>query len=163
VQEDNRAAKLKIQEGDRAAKLKIQELENDLKISREENRAPQNRLGQVNKISGDACRTVEDVPLEHGEGFRPSGLDDQAQQQISQLGLEGHDHQGDSLNSRLGHDYDAYNFDHRVSTDDEVMDDVEFEEKHDPDTLIDHDSFEHGRGSHASQLDNKVRQQDTQV
>jgi hypothetical protein len=99
--------------------------------------------------------------LEHGSAFHPLKLDDQVQQQDSELGHEAHDHQGDSIDSRIGHNYDTYGFDHRAS-DDEVMDDVEYENEHRPDTKINHRSHEPGQGPRYSQLSNQVQQQNFQ-
>jgi hypothetical protein len=143
-------------------KKKLQLEKKKLKASLKGSRKKlENRLEQATKMRSRGLERLEEISLDHGEESRSSELDDQAQQQDSQVAPEAQVHQKGSLDSRLGHNYDAYSFDHRVS-DDEVMDDIEYEEEHDPDTPIDHDSFEYGRGSHSPQLDNQVEQQDYQ-
>jgi hypothetical protein len=138
------------------------DLERCLEASRKDYRETKIILEQVTQMLGLNQARLGDLSLERGKESRPSRLDDQVQQQDSQLCREVSDHQGEYLDSRLGHNYDTYGFDHEVS-DGEVMADVQYEEEHDRVTMIDHCSLEDIRSPGSLQLDHQVQQQDSQV
>jgi myosin heavy subunit len=113
-----------------AAETKIKGLET-------EKRHLEDRLDQVNKISGTATHVL----FEYSGGRRSSRLDDQVPQQHPQLDHEVHDHQEGVQDSESEDDIADYNFRHGVDLEDNNHNDerMDHEAEYDPAILGDDD------------------------